>query len=48
MSIVIIVSLYRRHTNTQTPNMGGSVSKGRTIMTSSLTSSMTKSLQKEY
>ena len=32
----------------QTPNMRESVSKGCAIMTSSLTSSMTKSLQKEY
>ena len=32
----------------QTPNMRGSVSKGYAIMTSSLTSSMTKSQQKEF
>ena len=32
----------------QTPNMRVSVSKGPAIMTSFLTSSMTKSLQKEY
>ena len=32
----------------QTPNMGGSVLKGHAIMTSPLTSSMTKCLQKEY
>ena len=32
----------------QTPNMGGLVSKGHAIMTSPLTSSMTKFLQNEY
>ena len=32
----------------QTPNMRGLVSKGRAIMTLSLTPSMTKFLQKEY
>ena len=32
----------------QTRNMRWSVSKGRAVMTSSITSSMTKSLQKEY
>ena len=32
----------------QTPNMRGSISKGRAIMSSSLTSSFEKSLQKEY